>query len=456
MNDPSVPLWALTATELAAAYRSGATNPADALEAVLERIEALNPQINAIVTIDLNGARNAARSSALRWRAGNFLSPLDGVPLTVKDNLFVDGLRTTWGSKLFADFIAPQDDLPVARLREAGCVIVGKTNTPELAMAGHTNNLLFGATANPWSPDRSPGGSSGGSAASVASGFGPLSIGTDAGGSIRRPAGYSGVAGLKPGLGRVPRRFGFPALAHDFQVVGPMARSVADLKEIFKVMAAPGAPSKYRDGMRIAAFRSVGTSPVDPAVSRSFDAACAALREFGHSVDIIEPLWSSDEVGPIFNSIVASGIARVVTTFEDWANRVTPGIAGEVADGLQLSATDYLRALDRLAEFRSRVQAAVEFWDAVVTPSAACLPWPIDEPYAKIIDGKPASPRAAGVFSVAVNLAGLPAIVVPAPREVGALPSGLQMVGPVGSEDTLLDLAAVFEAGCPWERIAGQ
>ena len=144
--------WALTAAELAAAYAAGAVTPEDALQSVLGRIEAVNGELNAVVTIDLVGARSAAAAAGARWLSGRPLGPLDGIPLTVKDNLFVGGVRATWGSALFADFVAPQDDLPVARLRAAGAVIVGKTNTPELSLSGYTDNLVFGSTGNPWAP----------------------------------------------------------------------------------------------------------------------------------------------------------------------------------------------------------------------------------------------------------------------------------------------------------------
>jgi aspartyl-tRNA(Asn)/glutamyl-tRNA(Gln) amidotransferase subunit A len=207
------PFWSETATELASLYRVGAATPTAMLESVLGRIEDVNPRINALVTLDVAGAREAAAAASQRWRNGTPLGSLDGVPLTVKDNLFVRGLRATWGSLLFAEHVAPQDDLPVARLRAAGAVIVGKTNTPELALAGYTDNRLFGATGNPWAPTLTPGGSSGGAVAGVSAGFGPLAVATDAGGSIRRPSGHTGVAGLKPGVGRVPRRYGFPPLA---------------------------------------------------------------------------------------------------------------------------------------------------------------------------------------------------------------------------------------------------
>ena len=197
----------------------------------------------------------------------------------------------TWGSLLFAEHVAPQDDLPVARLRAAGAVIVGKTNTPELALAGYTDNRLFGATGNPWAPTLTPGGSSGGAVAGVSAGFGPLAVATDAGGSIRRPSGHTGVAGLKPGVGRVPRRYGFPPLAQDLQVIGLVARAIADLQLAFAAISTTqperrDAPPAGRS-LRIGAFGTVGDAPVDPPVTAAFAAACEALREMGHTVEII-------------------------------------------------------------------------------------------------------------------------------------------------------------------------
>src|ERR1700716_3388003 len=205
--------WTLTAADLTAAYATGAATPEGALESVLSRIEAVNPGLNAVVTIDLAGARAGAAAAGARWRSGQALGSLDGIPLTVKDNLFVGRLRATWGSALFADFIAPQDDLPVARLRAAGAVIVGKTNTPELSLSGYTDNLVFGSTGNPWAPALSPGGSSGGAVAAVASGMAPLALATDAGGAIRRPGGPAGGTrgearpGPGPPAGSAPRHW---------------------------------------------------------------------------------------------------------------------------------------------------------------------------------------------------------------------------------------------------------
>ncbi len=190
-------LCALTATQLSAAFARGDTDPVAVLRAVKRRIEALNPDLNAIVTPNPQADEDAA-ASARRWAAGAPLSPLDGVPLTVKDNLLVRELPASWGSRLFRDFVPGHDELPVARLRAAGLVILGKTNVPEFTLEGYTDNPLFGVTRNPWNRELTPGGSSGGAVAAVAAGFGPLAIGTDGGGSIRRPASHTGLVGLKP------------------------------------------------------------------------------------------------------------------------------------------------------------------------------------------------------------------------------------------------------------------
>jgi aspartyl-tRNA(Asn)/glutamyl-tRNA(Gln) amidotransferase subunit A len=454
MPDAIRDVWALTAAELAAAYATNAVTPEDALQSVLSRIAAVNGELNAIVTIDLAGARAGAAAATARWRAGQPLGPLDGIPLTVKDNLFVGGLRATWGSALFADFVAPQDDLPVARLRAAGAVIVGKTNTPELSLSGYTDNLVFGSTGNPWAPALSPGGSSGGPVAAVASGMAPLALATDAGGSIRRPAGHTGVAGLKPGLGRVPRRFGFPPLAHDLQVIGPIARCVADLRTMFAIIAPIHQPAPPRRALRIGSFAAIGDAPVEPAVTAAHLAACDILRAGGHEVTPIAPPWDADAVNTLFGLLTAAGVARVMASVPDWESRVTTSIAELARKGMTLSATDYVQALDRLAAFRAAMLDAIAGWDVIATPSSPALPWPRTTPYPSPIAGQIATPRTAATFSTAINLAGLPAIVVPAPVPSSSLPVGLQLIGAPDTEELLLDLAEQFERASPWRQIA--
>ena len=453
--EPGTEPWALTATELAAAYSRRETTPSQALASVLQRVAAVNPALNAIVTLDAPGAQEAAAAADKRLQEGKTLGPLDGIPITIKDNLHVAGLRATWGSLLYNDFVAPRDDLPVARLRAAGAVIIGKTNCPELALSGYTDNRVFGSTGNPWSPDFSPGGSSGGAVAAIASGAGPLALATDAGGSIRRPSGHAGVAGLKPGLARVPRRYGFPPLAHDLQVIGHIARSVADLAAMFAIIATPNpALPPAATSLRIAAFGTIGDFPIEPAITEAFETSLEALRSLGHPVTIISPLWDPDEVATLFGLLASVGVARVMASHPGWEHQVTPTIAQQAQAGAQVSASDYVAALDRLALFRWSMLDAMQAWDAVVTPSSPALPWPRTQPNPQTIGGTQAGPRAASIFSTAINLAGLPALVVPAPVAAGVLPAGLQLIGNPMSEELLLALGQQFETAHPWPRLA--
>lgn len=446
----------MDAAELAAVYAMGAASPVEVLHACLARRAAVDPLLNALVTLDERGAHEAAERSAARWRAGRPIGPLDGVPITVKDNLFVAGLRATWGSRLYADHVASRDDIAVARLRAAGAVILGKTNTPELALASFTDNLLFGSTGNPWAPDRQPGGSSGGAVTAVASGIGAVALATDAGGSLRRPAGHAGVVTLKPSMGRVPRRHGFPPLVHDFQVIGPIARSVQDLRSMFSVIADP-APSPLPSrgtSRRLRAVLACGPAPIDPEVRSTFRESLDALREIGFAVEETTAAWDPDEVGSLFSTLAVVGVARVVTAFPDWERAVTPAIAAQAEAGLALPATAYVRALDRVSELRGEIAEWVAEVDAVATPSAAALPWPRSEPFPSTIDGRPAGPRAAAIYSTVVNLAGLPAVVVPSRPSAAGLPTGLQLISAPFGDEALLDLAEALERLNPWRRVA--
>src|SRR6266567_64191 len=261
------PLWTLSARELAHAYADGAS-PREVIEATLSHIAEVNPRLNAIVTLDVPGALAAADSSGKRWRDGKPTSPLDGVPITIKDNILVAGLRATWGSKLYRDFVPDEDELPVRRMREAGAVILGKTNVPEFTVHGFTHNAVFGTTGNPWDPALTPGGSSGGAVAAVASGMGALAFGTDGGGSIRRPATHTGLIGFKPSRDTIRRGKGFPAILHDFEVIGPIARCVDDIVSSMEVIAGPAWQRLLGESVaprpRIAYAPSFGGAAVDP------------------------------------------------------------------------------------------------------------------------------------------------------------------------------------------------
>jgi aspartyl-tRNA(Asn)/glutamyl-tRNA(Gln) amidotransferase subunit A len=240
--------WQLDATALSALLDAREITPLRLLEQTLGRLDALEPVLNAFTHVDRDGALAAATAATARQAAGVRLGPLDGIPVSVKDNIFVAGLPARWGSLLFREHVPDRDDVCVERLRAAGAVIVGKTTTPELAMLGRTDSRLSGVTRSPWDPTLTPGGSSGGASASVAAGITTLAIGTDMGGSTRLPASYTGLLGMRPSTGRIARRFGFPATAIDFPVIGPFTRTMRDMRLLYGALAGPDPRDSYPYG----------------------------------------------------------------------------------------------------------------------------------------------------------------------------------------------------------------
>lgn len=434
--------WRLGVAEIAAAYRSGALDPETLLDVLLDRIARLDPALNTMVAIDAEGARAAARDSAARWRAGAPRSPIDGVPLTVKDNLLVAGLPATWGSRAYADFRPAEDEAPVARLRAAGAVLLGKTNVPELTLEGYTSNLLFGTTRNPWDPALTPGGSSGGAAAGVAAGFVPAAIGTDGGGSIRRPASHTGLVGFKPSIGHVPRAGGFPETLHDFEVVGTLTRSVEDASLLDAVLSGEAAAPPSRPS-RILYVPRFDDAPLDPEVRAACDAAAAALAEAGHAVETGPVFFDRAAVDEIWRVVGRAGAARVARlTGGRLMAEGGPTIRAMAEEGASLSAADYADALSALAAFRREVARVFAVHDFIFLPSAAALPWRAEEAYPPIIDGQAVGPRGHAVYTGWVNAAGLPAIALPLGLSAGRLPIGGQLVAAAGRDAELLAFAA--------------
>jgi aspartyl-tRNA(Asn)/glutamyl-tRNA(Gln) amidotransferase subunit A len=427
----------------------------------------LNPLLNAIVAIDPDAARRQARESDARAAAGQRLGPLDGIPVTVKDNIFVAGFPATWGSRLYQGFRPPCDDVGIARLRAAGANLIAKTNTPEFALAAHTDNLIFGATRNPWNLQLTPGGSSGGAVAALAAGLGPLAVGTDAGGSIRRPASYAGVIGFRSSTGRIPRVSGFPALAHDFQVVAPAARTVDDAYLLFRTMAGPDRrdqtslcfgdaplpeqlPRAALPRSRIRCLFGIGDAPVEREVRDSVQAAARTFASLGHFVEEARPPYDLPEVERIWSTLSTAGLARVVTSHANWRELVHPGTRAVAERGLAVSVQEYIGALDAAQQLRARMAAFFETVDFLLMPTSASLPWTLGEPFPRNIDGRDAGPRGAALFATFVNAAALPAISVPVAPSADGLPIGMQLVGPFGADLAVFRLAKLFQETAPW------
>ncbi len=447
------------ATALSDLLERKAISATELLEAALARLERLNPACNAIVTLDGEGARAAARAAQARQMAGARRGPFDGIPLSVKDNLHVGGMRATWSSKLFESFIAPQDDITIGRLRAAGAVIVGKSNTPELALAGHTSSPLFGPARNPWDPALIPGGSSGGAAASIASGMLPFAVGIDAGGSIRLPAAYTGVVGFKPSVGRL---HGFPPLALDFQVIGLMSRSVRDVAAGLAVMAGPdprdraslafgGLVEDCSDRrLRIAHVANIAGQPVEPEIAQAVAAAAATFEAMGHAIVPLDDPFDLDALKGFWGVLSAAGVARVLRGHPGWENEVTDGIRETALRELAIGAADYVAALDALARFRAEAAAAFEPFDLVLTPTSPVFPWPVDGGPPPTVDGRPADPRTPMTFTTFVNATGSPAVSLPCGFSATGLPIGLQLVARFGAEAMLLRAASAYESAAPW------
>jgi aspartyl-tRNA(Asn)/glutamyl-tRNA(Gln) amidotransferase subunit A len=454
-------LWQLTASELAKGYRAGTFTPLDVLFSIEARLDAVNSKINAVVAENRGASRAQAEAATARWRSVTPLSPIDGVPMTIKDNLFLAGLPATWGSRLYADNVPTADEAPVARLRAAGAVFIGKTNVPEFTLQGYASNLVFGTTGNPHAPDMTPGGSTGGGAAAVAAGIGPIGIGTDGGGSLRRPAAHCGLFALKPSIGQIARYGGFPEILLDFEVVGPVTRSAEDLAMIFPVLKGydPTDPSSlsglalarpFPERARIAYLPKMGTAPVDPAIASAADAFAAELAAAGHHVVTIETPYDTESVAAAWGTIAAAGLHWHLDAAGTRQGLGANALALD-AVGASRSAGDYAAAMAVARAARSDAGRLFSTYDLLLCPSIAALAWPAAEAYPPEIDGQPVGPRGHAVFTGWMNVTGVCAVNVPAGMTADRGGIGMQLVAAVGRDAELID----FVCNLPALRTSG-
>lgn len=457
------PAWQLGAGPLLAAYRSGALTPEEAMAACIRRRQATDGVLNAFVALRDEAAMQEARASTARWRRGEPLGPLDGLPLAVKDNLPTHDLPTTWGSIAGRDHRTAHDELAVARARAAGAIVVGKTNVPEFTLEGYTGNALHGVTRNPWNPALTPGGSSGGSVAAVAAGMAPLALGTDGGGSTRRPASHTGLVGFKPSIGAIARHHALPPLLLDFEVVGTLARSVADVRLLFDALRGPQAcdvaslaaahpAAPMHTPLRALYVETLGDAPVDPQVAASCAQAAGRLAAMGHAVSQgVLPL-ALDEINAGWPLVGQMGLAWLMAQHPRWREGASARYLEMAEAGARLPATCLWQMLEAAAQLRRDAAALFERFDLVVMPSAAALPWPAEQAWPPLIDGQPVGPRGHAVFTGWVNAAGLPAVSVPCAPSAEGLPIGVQLIAGFGRDAALLQVAEVFEATGPgWQ-----
>lgn len=455
----------MSATGLAAAIRRKKVSPVEVVEAILARIERLNPALNAYCTVTADAARRRARAAERALaRRGARLGPLHGVPFSVKDLVITKGVRTTWGTRLYAEHV-PEEDAPlVERLKAAGGILLGKTNTPMFGWIGATHNLLFGATRSPWNADRTPGGSSGGAGAAVAAGMGPLAVGTDGGGSIRIPSSFSGIFGHKPSYGRVPTYpvSGAWSLSH----AGPMTRSVSDAALMLNVMAGPDERDQYSlppsgvdyvralrgglKGLRVAWSPTLGFArAVDPEVRAVSERAARGFRAFGCRVEEVDPRFP--DPSEAWHAIFCGGIAtRLAPYLPDRKADIDPGLARLIEGVLRWPPTRYVQAwFDRLA-FWDAARKFFARYDLLLTPTVACPPFKVGLDNPTEVAGTPIPEYGWTPFTYPFNMTGQPAASVPCGFTGDGLPIGLQIVGRRFEDHTVLRAAAVFEKAHPW------
>ncbi|WP_405922240.1 amidase [Streptomyces sp. NBC_00122] len=454
-------LWQRPAAAQAEAVRSGEVSAAELVESHLERIAAVNPRVNAVTQLLAERAREAAADTDRRRAAGEVLGPLAGVPFTVKETTAVEGAATTFGVARFRDLVATADAPPVARLRAAGAIVIGHSNVPTLILAGmHTRSELFGDTANPWDPARTPGGSSGGDAVAVATGMAALGLGNDSGGSIRVPAQFCGVAGLKPTTGRFPadhRVLGpdDPGPASQMLVTdGPLARTVGDLRLAYEVLAGtdprdpravpvPAYGEPLRGPVKVAVVADPGGHGVHPTVRAAVEAAAGALSAAGYDVREVADVPRLDEALDAYGRITVTEFAPT------WP--AVRGLLGEGGDryiGMAMERTPPASA-DELVKLMGTWMSIRRSWAEFLHEYPLLLgPSFTEPPVEPGLESRDRAGRdrvASGMrLCTATSFAGVPAVAVPTGPADG-LPCGVQIVGRAFREDLCLDAAQAVE-----------
>ena len=461
------------ATELARLIRCKAVSPVELLRSCLATIERLNPKINAICTLAAESAMATAQRAEHAVMVGNEIGLLHGVPIGIKDLTPTAGIRTTFGSPLYADHVPSEDAAVVKRIKQAGAIVVGKTNTPEFGAGANTVNRVFGATRNPWDLALSVGGSSGGGAAALASGMLPLAEGTDFGGSLRVPAAFCGVVGLRPTVGLVPR---YPTpLPWDVGTVhGPMARNAEDTALLLEAMmgnddgltpisitppwkSVAAAVAQIRDlkNVRIGYAPEIAGLGIDPEISTACRTAAMRLDDYGATVEEME----FSVADGLEAYLVLRGLSMAARFFESLheLEKFGPNLKGNIEAGSKLTIGDIARAERKRAELWHRWRTLFERIDLLLTPTTPVPPFPVEQSSPDTIAGRKMTSYIDWIApTFLVTLSSLPAASAPCGQTAAGLPIGLQIIGPRFAEPTILAAARLVHEINPttWPRIA--
>jgi aspartyl-tRNA(Asn)/glutamyl-tRNA(Gln) amidotransferase subunit A len=448
-----------SAAELRAGYEAGRVSPVDVVERLLKRIETLNPRLNAFYTVNSN-ARKAAQEAERALKNRDRIGPLHGIPISVKDLIPTAGLRTTRGSAIFADWIPTFNAPTVERAISAGAIVLGKTSTAEFGWKGVTDCPLFGVSRNPWNPDLTPGGSSGGAAAAVAAGMGPIAVATDAAGSTRLPSAFCGVFGFKPSFGRIPI---YPAPAADTLVhVGLISRTVSDCALFLSVVA--GQDDRDRNSLpdsatgpldaialetlRVAWCPHFGNQPIDPKVVEHCTQAVKKYESAGLRVEEVSP--DLPDISEVFRTLYHGTFgAQLFDALPKWREHLDPGLAAMAEQGSKLTAYDLTKAGMARAAYYDALFKALGRFDIVLLPVAGSLPFRIGSNVPSIQGVTAGYPDWLG-FLYPFNITGQPAVSIPCGWTADGLPVGLQIVGKRFEDGTLLRVARRLEEILPW------
>jgi len=451
---------------MASQVRKKKISPIELVDAHFAQIKKLNPRLNAFVHVDADRARRTAHNAETAVMQGKALGPLHGVPISIKSSIAVEGLRCESGTRLRAGLVADQDAPLVTRLKNAGAIVLGVTNTPEFLMAWETDNLLNGRTNSPWDLERTPGGSSGGEAAAIAAGMSAGGVGSDGGGSIRVPAHFSGICGLKPTPGRIPSTGHFPISAGPFAfigVVGPMARTVADLKVLFEVMQGPdvgdacAAPVPVRwpsdeepRKLTVGYFEDDGRTPVTPETRAAVRTAAEALRSAGFRVELFQPQGLEEARQLWHKFFVVAGAMLLKPMFKEGDADLSPTLKQFLEEAAAQPAHTGRTLLDAWIQrdlLRARFLAQMEKYPILLCPAAAIPAFRHGERSWQV-EGKTVHYLDAWSYTEFFNLLGNPGAVVPVGQSPEGLPIGVQIVARPWEEEQVLAVAAAVEKEC--------
>lgn len=456
-----------SAQELIGLITSGEVTPLEVMEDTLGRIETANPSLNAFVSIDADRAMDEARAATESLAAGKAAGPLAGLPVGVKDLEDVGGMVTSFGSVPFKDNMAAEDSVQVARLRKAGAIVVGKTNTPEFGSTGFCKNRLFGTTRNPWNLERTPGGSSGGSAAAVASGMVPLATGSDGGGSVRIPASYTGCFGIKPSYGRIPMG-PLPILnMNPIVSLGPLTRTVEDAALYLDCVAGyhPSAPDSLPHpgisylhsldsiprGLTIAFSPTLGYATVQHDIMTRVEEAVRCFEEMGHTVVLLEEAMPNvvDAWSKLFSLNIYGALNDNV---EKYGSQMSRALVASLKGARSLTLEQLIEAQRVRTEQNRVLWNLFERFDLLLTPTMPTEAFAAEGPPPSEIDGRPISIFDVVAFTYPFNLSGHPAASVPAGFTESGMPAGLQIVGPPHRDDLVLQASRAYEKARAWNE----